>query len=82
MRTDPLTSAVRRALKDAPCSMRALAREAGISHANLVRIIAGSRPATQGVADAVASALRTWGERCSRLADAVESVPKSDQRGD
>lgn len=74
MRIDVLTAAVRRALREAPCSTRALAKEAGIPHSTLVRITGGTRNATPAVAEALARALRVWSERCERLAKAVESA--------
>jgi lambda repressor-like predicted transcriptional regulator len=68
---DPLTAAVRHALRDAPCSIRALAREAGVSHSTLVLINGGSLNASVEVADAVRRALLIWGERCGRLAGEI-----------
>ena len=78
MRTNPLTAAVRRALSEAPCSTRALAKEAGVPHSTLVRIGDGSRDTTPAVAAAVARALRSWGKRCDRLAGWIEYAAKGD----
>jgi predicted transcriptional regulator len=78
MSTDYLTGAVRRALEDAPCSVRALAKQAGVPHSTLVRIGDGSREATPAVAEAVARALRTWGKRCDQLAQWIEYAAKGD----
>jgi len=78
IRTISLTAAVRRAIQSAPCSTRALASEAGITHSTLVRIGDGSREATPAVAEAVARALRTWGARCTGLAVVVETAAKGD----
>jgi len=80
MRTDALSTAVRRALREAPCSTRALAKEAGVPHSTLVRIAAGTRNATPAVAEALARALRAWGKRCERLASAVETPSR--RKGD
>jgi hypothetical protein len=82
MHSDPLTSVVRRALRDAPCSTRALAAEAGVPHSTLVRISAGSRNATPAVAAALVKAFRTWAGRCEGLAEAIHNVtPSSQKRG-
>ncbi len=61
-------AALKRALALAPGSLRAVAREAGVSHAILVMITEGERPATARVLGAVAAALERWGERCARAA--------------
>ncbi len=58
------TAAVQSALLAAPCSLRALARAAGIDHAALVRVQAGDRPATVALARAVMGALAGWGDDC------------------
>jgi transcriptional regulator with XRE-family HTH domain len=60
-----LEEAVRRALDEIPGSLRALAREAGVSHSLLVRIRIGDRAATREVAEALANALGRWAGRCS-----------------
>ena len=70
--TDRLSMAVRRALKNTPYSLRALAREAAVPHSTLVRIGSGSLRASPAVADRVAKALRAWGAQCARLAQDVE----------
>lgn len=76
---DARTRAVARALKHAPCSLRALAREASISHVWLVQIREGRRPATAATAAKIARALRVWSATCDRLAAAIDrSTP---QRG-
>jgi len=67
-----LRTALRRALAGAPCTLRELARAAGVAHSTLLRIQTGERPASPAVAARVAGALRTWGTRCTALADALE----------
>lgn len=62
---DSVTNAVRLALAAAPVSLREIARRAGISHAQLARIVAGERRATRGVAQATADALDAIGLECS-----------------
>ncbi|MFI5168076.1 MAG: helix-turn-helix domain-containing protein [Thermoanaerobaculales bacterium] len=61
---DKLTSTVVEALRTAPCSLRALAREAGVSHVQLLHITQGKRRATSDVAAKVADALDRWSDRC------------------
>lgn len=60
-----LEEAVRRALAEAPGSLREIAREASVDHSTLVRIRSGKRGATREVAQAVADALGRWANRCS-----------------
>jgi plasmid maintenance system antidote protein VapI len=81
MPSDTLTTAVRRALCQAPCSTRALAEKAGVPHSTLVRIAGGARSATPAVALALAKALRAWSDRCARLARAVEHATPSTRKG-
>ena len=69
-----LDTVVRRAIRDAPCSIRALAREAGVSHAMLAAIVTGQERATARVALRVAEALDRWTARCAKGAAAVRAV--------
>ena len=64
--------AFRRALEEAPGSLRELARATHVSHTLLARVRDGERELTDETARAVASALRQWGDRCAELADAIE----------
>lgn len=82
MPIDAVTTAVRQALRHAPCSTRALAKEAGVPHSTLVRIVAGSRNATAAVGRKVARALYLWAERCEGLANAVAEAAKVHGKGD
>ena len=68
---DPLTRAVLAALDAAPCSLRALAREADLSHTVLVHIRAGKRAVTPALARRVAKALRTWATACQQSSDRI-----------
>lgn len=77
---DRLTTQLIRAVKAAPCSLRALAREAGVSHALLVMVLGGERAATPVVAAKVAAALKRWGERCQRSAAQLRRAT-TDRRG-
>lgn len=63
---------LRRVLDDAPFSIRALAREAGVSHGLLTKIRDGERRLTEETREALVAALRRWGEQCNELADQLE----------
>lgn len=76
MTKDRLTEAVSRAVRGAPCSVRALARTAGVPDSTLVRIVAGDRAATSAVAAAVARALDEWGFRCGQLATTIRQAQR------
>ncbi len=73
MDTD-LTTATRRALRAAPTSLRALAREAGVWHATLNRISRGELGASATVARAIAAALRRWGKQCLAAAERLDTA--------
>ncbi len=68
---DRLTPAVARAITKAPCSLRRLAKEAGVPHVTLVWIVSGKRAATPAVALKVAAALDRWSARCGGLARGI-----------
>ena len=61
-----LTRTVARVLTQAPVPLRELSRRAGVSQAQLSRIIAGQRNATPDVARAVADALAAVGRTAER----------------
>lgn len=65
---------VRRVLREAPCSTRALARAAGLSPALLTRIAKGERSLTPATAKALAKGLRGWAKDCDRLARQLDRV--------
>lgn len=69
-----LTKVVTRAIGTAPCTVRALAREAGVSHSLLLLIVKGDRTVTPAVADKLAAALDRWGARCAEAADAIRKA--------
>ena len=69
--TDSLTRAVLAALDAAPCSLRALAREAGLSHTILQNVRNGTRAVTPALARRVAKALSGWATRCQQSADRI-----------
>jgi hypothetical protein len=73
---DRLTETVKLAVEGAPCSVRALARAAGVPDSTLVRIVAGERAATPALAAAVARALDGWGSRCRQLAQTVRQAQR------
>jgi plasmid maintenance system antidote protein VapI len=69
-----LDAVLRRAIRCAPCTIRALAREAGVSHAMLAAIVAGHERATPRVARKVSRALDSWAARCAKDAAAVRAA--------
>ena len=74
-----LASEIRAAVAAAPCSVRALARAANVSHTVLVQIRRGTFLATPTIARKLAGALEAWGVGCQRAAKrlrtAVRQVP-------
>jgi transcriptional regulator with XRE-family HTH domain len=75
---DSLTRALKGVLASAPVSLREIGRRAGISHAQLARIVAGERVATPAVAEAVARALTEVGKECAAGSGRVRrSLPRS-----
>ncbi len=62
------TEAFRRALEEAPGSLRELARAAHVSHTLLLRVRDGKRELSDDIAEAVARALSEWSETCAELA--------------
>lgn len=58
------TEVVEAAIEDAPGSIRELAREADLSPSTIRHARDGHRPLTPRTRDALADALRRWGERC------------------
>ena len=79
-----LAGEVRAAIAAAPCSMRSLARAAGISHNSLARLRQGTLAATPTIAVKLAEALELWGAGCQRAAKrlrtAARRVPTSRTR--
>ncbi len=71
---DQLTEAVIVALRDAPCSLRALAKAADVTPSTLARVWNGERAATPEVAAAVADALTRWGADCTRAAKRLRRI--------
>ncbi len=69
-----LRLALTRAMDEAPGSIRALAREAGVPHSSLVRIRLGRIGVTRSVASAVADALEHWSARCTDCARELRSA--------
>lgn len=60
-----LDTVLRRAIREAPCTMRALARASGVSHAMLAAVVSGKERGTVRVALKVAAALEEWAEQCA-----------------
>ncbi len=72
-----LDAVLRRAIRRAPCSVRALARTTGVSHVMLAQIVRGKEAATPRVALRVARALQEWGTRCQAEAARVRTAVRS-----
>jgi transcriptional regulator with XRE-family HTH domain len=64
-----LQDAVRQAIADAPRSLRALARAAGVSHVTLLRIRDGDEPVSARVAAKLARVLAAWATEQAREAE-------------
>lgn len=71
-----LDAALRHSIRRAPCSIRALARTAGVSHAMLAAIVTGQERATPRVAQLVARALERWATQCATEAARVRAALK------
>lgn len=70
---------MRRILEETPGSIRALAREAGVSHVLLTKIRDGERRLTPGTREALAAALERWSERLDSFATELrEGKPNGD----
>ncbi len=67
-------TAMRKVLKHAPGSVRALAAQAGVQHSTLVRVRAGSHPLSPAANKKIQRALRSWGATCYELADILEAI--------
>ena len=88
MNQQQLTRRVRGAIKAAPCSIRELAKQAGIPHSTLVRIARDERMATADVAERVGKALAVWGNRylgwgnrCFKEAERLQNAAESYREG-
>ena len=75
-----LTDSVVKAVNGAPCSLRALARKAGVPPSTLSRIVSGEREATLDVAAAVADALERWAGDCGTLAHGIRQAARTERK--
>ncbi len=75
-----LNKVVRLAIRRAPCSLRALAREADVPHSTLVRIKQRTLNASPETARKLASALQRWGEACQSAASDLQVVASGQAR--
>lgn len=80
--TPEMEDAVRRALDDAPASLRAIAREAGVSQALLTMIRSGRRAATAETVEAVATALERLSERHAEAARVLRELQHRGENGE
>ena len=71
-----LTREVLRAVESAPCSTRALAKAAGISHGLIHHIQRGDYHVTPEVAGRIAKALERWGAACTAAARKVRAAAR------
>jgi transcriptional regulator with XRE-family HTH domain len=78
--TKTLDGAVRHAIEQAPGSIRALAREAGVSNVMLQGITSGRERATARVALEVAKVLDRWAKLCGTEAASVRAAVKGHNR--
>lgn len=69
-----LTEAVRAAIGLAPCSLRTLARAAGVPHSTLSQIVHGHREATPDLAQKMADALMRWSQETARAAHRIRRI--------
>lgn len=75
-----LDAVLRRAIRRAPCTIRALARSAGVSHVMLQGIVTSRERATSRVALKVARALEQWATQCSTEAARVRAAAEGQLR--
>ena len=83
-----LQDAVRHAIQQAPRSLRALARAAGVSHVTLLRIRDGDEPVSARVAAELAQALDAWAaehareaRECARAATRIRAALRGRRTG-
>jgi hypothetical protein len=69
--TMDLNTAIRRAVKTAPCSSRQLALAAEFDPSLLTRILSGERDATPDIAAKLVDALTAWRDRCNEAASMI-----------
>ena len=75
-----LSAAMKDAIDAAPCTLRALARQAGVSHSLLLMIRDGDRRCTRDAARKVVAALESWSRDCSAAADGLrQALETSDE---
>lgn len=71
-----LAGEIRAALAAAPCSLRALARAANVSHTVLVQLRRGTFLATPTIAVKLADALEFWGAACEHAAKRLRKAAR------
>lgn len=72
--------ALRKALRLAPCSTRALAQAAGLSPALLSRVLSGERAPTPATLRALSMGLRQWAGDCLKAAEMLEQLDNARNR--
>lgn len=71
-----LTRALLNAIEAAPCSLRALAREAGVAHSLLIQVQQRAFHATPELAAKITGALERWGARCRTAAKTLRAAAR------
>lgn len=72
---------IREVLEQSPASIRALAREAGLSHVHLLEVRDGERRLTPDVARRLSEALQRWATTCEDLAARLAEVAEQPREG-
>ena len=70
----PQQKALRKVLREQPCSTRRLSLEAGVPYSNIVEARDGTRPVSAGMASKLVTTLRKWADNVNRLADELEAA--------
>jgi hypothetical protein len=70
----PLQKALRKALREQPCSVRRLSIDSGVPYSNLMEAKEGTRPVSAGMVEKVVRALHRWANECNALADELQAA--------
>jgi plasmid maintenance system antidote protein VapI len=72
MAMSPGRKILKKILRTNPCSLRALAREAELSHVHLIQMRDGKRAVTEDAAIKIKKALKNWSKITGKLAEELE----------
>ena len=70
----PQQKALRKVLREQPCSTHRLTQEAGVPYSNVIEARDGTRPVSAGMASKLIDTLRKWAADIDRLADELEAA--------